>query len=168
MSHDFLVQLPAAPTVALLARVRAELAKLPIRVELPGDLDLVNDSGWVPVAVHAIDHPALAGQAECPHWSGFEYDGGEDDEGHHELALVAKITTGNLAPMIVAAALAAAGGGVFVDTFSGLELEGASAGDIVERVLAQADEEFDPDLGACPPFVGWDVPMEEPDDDDLE
>ena len=93
MSHDFLVQLPAAPTVALLAQVRAELAKLPIRVELPGDFDLVNDSGWVPVAVHAIDRPALAGLADCPHWSGFEYGCGEDDEGHHELVLAAKITS---------------------------------------------------------------------------
>ena len=37
----------------------------------------MNDSGWVPVAVHAIDHPALAGLADCPHWSGFEYSCGE-------------------------------------------------------------------------------------------
>lgn len=170
MSHDFLVQLPAAPGLALLAKVRAELAKLPIRVELPGELDLMNDAGWVPVVVHAIDHPALAGLADCPHWSGFEYSCGEDVEGngHHELALAAKITTGNLAPMIVAAALAAAGGGVFVDTFSGLELAAASAGDIVERLLALPDEEFDADVGECPPFVGWDVPLEEPDDGDLE
>src|SRR5687768_10180001 len=58
MSHDFLVQLPAAPGPALLGKVRAELAKLPIRVELPGELDLMNDAGWVPVAVHAIDRPA--------------------------------------------------------------------------------------------------------------
>lgn len=170
MSHDFLVQLPAAPGLALLAKVRAELAKLPIRVELPGELDLMNDAGWVPVAVQAIGHPALAGLADCPHWSGFEYSCGEDVEGngHHELALAAKITTGNLAPMIVAAALAAAGGGVFVDTFSGLELAAASAGDIVERLLALPDEEFDADVGECPPFVGWDVPLEEPDDGDLE
>ena len=170
MSHDFLVQLPAAPSLALLARVRAELAKLPIRVELPGELDLVNDSGWVPVAVHAIDHPALAGQADCPHWSGFEYSCGESEEGtgHHELVLTAKIMTGNLAPMVVASALAAAGGGVFVDTFSGLELAAASASDIVERLLAQPDEEFDADVGECPPFLGWDVPLDEPDDDDLE
>lgn len=170
MSHDFLVQLPAAPGPALLGKVRAELAKLPIRVELPGELDLMNDAGWVPVAVHAIDRPALAGLAECPHWSGFEYscDEGEEGSGQYELALAAKITTGNLAPMIVAAALAAAGGGVFVDTFSGLELSGASASEIVERVLAQPDEEFDADVGDCPPFAGWDVPLEEPDDDDLE